>query len=567
MGIARAERARASTGAALRLGAAALLATAPACSGDDGLPGVAEESTTAAATGEGETTRGSSTASLDEGTSTAAVASESGGSSSDGETGGEPAYPEPGDHPPNTGPGGPAVAFEPDQLYTSCAYLDGGAGDIDHHNLVVMFDGYLMMPWSPEFGGGGLSFYDVSDPCAPQILSSTPEDDLRETHATGFASVGDRWYAVTAAKDNGLDLDGGILLWDVTNVAAPEVVSQLNVPGHFYPDAYARVVLSAAYQAPYVYVGGADNGIFVIDASDPASPVLAAQHALEPTLRVGQVNVIGNLLVATAAEGPRTVLLDVSVPETPQPIAGGDFDLVDSTGMIRESYFSNVGGGYVYYAIKNGDGGLLVQDIRDPSAPVLAGHFDSGGNGGYVFVKDELAFVGESSFAGIYDLTDPAAITQVATLQLPGDLDTITPIGNVAVLAVDDESEPNQATALAPYATDVDSRPPRVTWSVPQDGASGLPVSARVGVTLSEMVDVKSVWHGSVRLYATGADGAIEPVEGLLSVQENVVNFSPTTPLFPGTEYTFEIPAGGVADYNGNRIEDAFSITFTTIGG
>lgn len=551
-------------GRSIRAGAAFVLAVGSGC-GDDGPPAV-DAGTTGAASSSG-TTAAVTTSGVDGSGSTTAAPPDGSGSSSAGETAGEPAYPDPADHPPNTGPGGPAVAFTPDDLYVACAYLDGGAGDIDHHNLVVMFDGYLMMPWSPEFGGGGLSFYDVSDPCQPQMLSSTPEDDLRETHATGLALIGDRWYAVTAAKDNGFDLDGGIMLWDVTNVAAPVPVAQLNLPGHFYPDAYARVVLSAAWQAPYVYVGGADNGIFIVDASDPANPQLVGQHALEPTLRVGQVNVVGNLLVATAAEGPRTVLLDISVPTTPQPIAGGDFDIVDSTGMIRESYFSNVGGGYVYYAIKNGGGGLLVQDVRDPSAPVLAGHYDSGGNGGYVFVKDALAFVGESTFAGIYDLADLSAITQVATLDLTGDLDTATPIGNVVVLSVDDQAEPGQGSALAPYATEVDATPPRATWVVPADGASGLPVSSRVGVTFSEMVDPKSVWRGSVRLYRSGPDGEIEPAEGLVSVQENVVNFSPVVPLFPATEYTLEIPAGGVADYNGNRIEEPLIISFTTIGG
>lgn len=550
-----------------RVHAVALVLLGPLACGDDGSAGgTGEGTTTSGSTGETVASEGSSS-STGGGTTTAASL-DGGSSSSGGETeGGEPAYPDPADHPPNTGPGGPAVGFDPGDLYVACAYLDGGTGDIDHHNLVVMFDGYLMMPWSPEFGGGGLSFFDVSDPCQPQILSSTPNQDMRETHAMGVASIGDRWYAVTAAKDFGLDLDGGILVWDVTNVAAPMEVAHLNVPGHFYPDAYARVVLSAAWQAPYVYVGGADNGIYIVDASDPADPQLVGQHAFEPTLRVGQVNVIGNVLVATAAEGPRTVLLDISVPTAPQPIAGGDFDIVDSTGMIRESYFSNVGGGYVYYAIKNGNGGLLVQDIRDPGAPVLAGHYDSGGNGGYVFAKDELVFVGESTFAGIYDMTDPAAITQVTTLSLTGDLDTATPIGNVVVLSVDDESDPNQASALVPYATEVDTRPPRATWVVPADGTTGLPVSSRVGLTFSEMVDPKSVWRGSVRLYSTGPDGEIEPVEGLVSVQENVVNFSPTTPLWPATTYTFEVPAGGVADYNGNRIEEPLTVSFTTIGG
>jgi hypothetical protein len=542
----------------------AALAATIAC-GDDGSPPLDAGTTTEASTGAAMQT--GSTSSLDGSGTTAVATTDTSGSSGAAETEGEPAYPDPGDNPPNTGPGGPAVAFAPEDLYVNCAFLDGGSTDVDHHNLVVMFDGYLMMPWAPEFGGGGISFFDVSDPCQPQILSSTTSQDMRETHATGFASMDDRWYAVTAAKDYGLDLDGGILVWDVTNVAAPMEVAHLNLPGHFYPDAYARVVLSAAWQAPYIYVGGADNGIYIVDASNPADPQLVGQHALEPTLRVGQVNVVGNMLIATAAEGPRTVLLDISVPEAPQPLAGGDFDITDSVGMIRESYFSNIGSGYVYYAIKNGGGGLLVYDIRDPAAPVLAGHFDSGGNGGYVFAKDELAFVGESSFAGIYDLTDPAAITSVAQLDLPGDLDTATPIGNMVVLSVDDEGDPDQASSLAPYAEEVDTVPPRATWTVPADGVSGLPVSSRVGVTFSEMVDPKTVWLGSVRLYSGDVGGSITPVEGIISVQENVVNFTPTTPLSPDTDYTFEIPAGGVADYNGNRVEEALLITFTTLGG
>ena len=493
------------------------------------------------------------------------MASEDSGGS--GTTGGGPAYPDPGDNPPNTGPGGPAVAFQPADLFSGCAFLDGGATDIDHHNLVVMFDGYLLLPWSPEWGGGGISFYDVSDPCQPQVLSHTGAAQMRETHALGFGQLDDRWYAVTASKEAGLAIDGGILLWDVTNVAAPQVVGTLFLPGHLYPDAYARVVLSAVFAAPYIYVGGADNGIYVVDASDPTNPQLVEQYGIEPTLRVGQVNVIGNLLVATAAEGPRTTLLDVSVPDFPQPIAGGDFDITDDAGAIVDAYFSNVGGGYVYYAVTSGAGGLAVYDIHDPQAPVQAGFYGSGGNGGYVFAKDQLAFVGESNFAGIYDLSDLGAITQVTTLQLEGDLDTVTPIGNVAMLSVDADAIPGQGTAVVPYAAEVDTVAPRVTWTSPADGDAGLPVSARVGMTFSEMVDVKTVWFGSVRLHSTDESGGIVPVSGHLSVQENVVNFSPVTPLSPATTYTLEVPAGGVADYNGNRIEEPLSLAFTTIGG
>lgn len=545
--------------------AAAALATACGDDGNNGPPADAASSS-GAAQGTAETGRGDSSSGSPESTTTA-TAGTSADSSGGDDTGGGPAYPPPDGHPPNTGPGGPAVDFRPDQLYQGCAFLDGGATDIDHHNLVVMFDGYLMMPWAPEFGNGGITFFDISDPCAPLPLSSTAEPNMRETHATGFAQVDDRYYAVVAAKEFGLAIEGGIMIWDVTNVAAPVPVSTLYLPGHLYPDAYARVVLSAVWQAPYIYVAGADNGLYIIDASDPSAPVLVEQFQVDPILRFGQINVVGNLLVATAAEGPRTVLLDVSVPQFPQPIVGGDFEIVDAKGVIRESYSSNVEGGYVYYAIKNNAGGLLVMDIHDPSAPTLAGHLDSGGNGGYVFAKEGHAFVGESSFAGVYDVSDPAAIELLTTLDLPGDLDTATPIGNVVVLSVDDESAPNEASQVVPYLAAADTLAPEVTWTVPDDGATGLPITARAGATFSEMIDVKSAWEGSVRLYRVADDGSTVPVAGWISVQENVVNFAPRTPLDPGTTYTFEIPAGGIADYNGNRIEQGVSIELTTIGG
>lgn len=477
----------------------------------------------------------------------------------------EPGYPEPGDWPPQTGPGGPAVAYEADALYQNCAFLDGGFSDSDHHNLVVMFDGYLLMPWAPEWGAGGLTFFDVSDPCNPATVGSNTSGDMRETHAIGFSEVGGRWYAVTAHVEEGLlNTGGGVMFWDVTNPEQPLPLSTLELPGHLYPDAYARVVQSTFWQGDYVYAGGSDNGLYIVDASDPLNPTLAHQEAFDPTLRVGQVQVVGNLLIATAAEGPRTVLLDVSLPTQPQPIAGGDFTLEDSAGVPREAYFANVTAGMVWYAVKSGGGGVMAYDVHDPSNPTLAGHFDSGGNGGYVFVKDDVAVVGESSFAGLYDVSDLGNMQSIAQLDLEGDLDTATPIGNVIVLSVDDEANADEASAIAPFLEAPDEDAPFVNWSVPADGAEGLAVTSRIGVTFNEMVAPKSAWEGSVRLYETRTG---TPVAGRSTVQESIVNFQPDGVLTPGTQYTFEIPAGGVVDYNGNAVAEDFSITFTTAGG
>lgn len=472
-------------------------------------------------------------------------------------------YPAANAWPKNKGPGGPKSTFAADKLYETCAYLDGGPEDtFDHHNGVTMLDGYLLMPWSPEWGAGGFTFFDISDPCAPKRVGGGTSGEMRESHSIGFSHEGGRWAVVDGIR--ALALKGGIQFWDVSDSAAPKPVKHLDLPGFLYPDAYARVTLSVFWQVPYVFVGGADNGVFIVDAKDPNNPQLVGQYKFTPTMRAGQVQAIGNVLVVTTAEAARTVLLDVSDPAHPQPIAGGDFLARESEGgPPREAYFSNVSDGYLYYARKEAAGGLIVYDIRDPAAPKWAGTKPSDGNGGYVSIKDQLAFVGESNFAAIYDVSNPAAITEVKRLNLVGDLDTITPIGNVVVLSVDDKAEANKGSAIAPYALAPDTKAPKVTWSWPKDGATALPRGSRFGFTTSEPVDSASAWEGSVRLYASGPAGKTK-IDGYVSAQENIVNFVPKAPLAPNTTYTLEVPAGGLTDFSGNAIAEAFTITVTT---
>lgn len=464
----------------------------------------------------------------------------------------------------NTGPGGPTVTYGADALYENCAFLDGGELDTtDHHNLVVMYDGYLLMPWAPEFGAGGLTFWDFTDPCNPEVVGSGHSRTMRETHSIGFSNLGGRWAVVDQMTVAVLE-QGGIQFWDVADPSAPEAVADLELPGFNYPDAYARVSLSVFWQVPYVYVGGADNGVWIVDATDPQNPRYVGAYSFEPIHRVGQVQAVGNILVATAAEGARTVLLDISDPEDPQPVEGGDFLAMDRDGRAREAYFTNLVGGRVYYANKDGGGGLLIYDVSDPSSPAFLGSEISDGNGGYVFVNGDRAFVGESRFAAIYDISDPAAITEVQRLDLDGDLDTVTPIGNVAVLSVDDDANPNEGSAVAPWAEEPDTRPPEVHWTWPLDGATGLATTSRIGISLDEMVAVRSAHEGAVRLYRAGGTPDEGRVPAVVSAQEAIVNVHPRCPLEPNTDYVVEIMAGGLADYNGNTLAETVRVSFTT---
>ncbi len=465
----------------------------------------------------------------------------------------------------NRGPGLPRLTFDDSQLFENCAFLDGTAQDKDHHNLVVMYDGYLLMPWAHEGDYGALTFFDMTDPCNPTKAGEQDSPKMRETHSIGFMHHDGKRWAVTQGINRAFD-QGGLLFWDITDTANPvPEEAAVNVPGFFYPDAYKRIILSAFWQGRYVYAAGSLNGIYIYDALDPKNPKLVNQYVFEPLMQAGQVQAVGNLLVVTTAEGRRAVLLDISDPENPQPIPGGDFQTADSEGVPREAYFSNMANGHIFFARKEGGGGLMIYDIRDPEHPTYAGGYTSDGNGGYVFVKDNYAFVGESRFAALYDVSDYANIEPMGRFNLKGDLDTITPIGNLAILSVDDKAVKNEATAVSIWSTAPDEQPPIVEWMWPRDGADNLPVTSRFGLMFNEMTDVMSAFEGSVRLYRTDA---ASPDEGrvpiMVSTQENIVNVSPFTPLEHSTQYTLELLAGGVTDYSGNTLAETFTATFTT---
>jgi hypothetical protein len=469
--------------------------------------------------------------------------------------------PEPGAYPPLHGPGGPTRAFPADRLNTVCAHLDGGPTDRDHHNALLMYDGYLVMPWAHESGGGGVSVWDFSDACNPVAVGTTTDARMRESHTAGFSPVGGRWM-VTASLS-------GIEFWDVSDMRAVRMVREMVLPGVVYPDSYRRVVLSTFWQAPYVYVGAADNGLFIVDATDPRNPVLVNQYVPEPQMSVGGVFATGNQLVMISSEGSRTTILDVADPAHPRPIPGGSFIIRDApegaaNRQVRAAYAGHVNGNRVFYARHVLGGGLISYDITDPSAPrFLASYLHPGrANGGYVFLKEDVAFVGLSNLGMAFDVSNRTALTPTTTFAYTGDLDTISPIGNAVVISVDDDSVDGEASGVLPFRADPDRSGPLVNMVVPRDNAADQSLSSRVGVTFNEFVELGTVWRGS---FVVREVGTTAPVEGHYSGQEGLVNFWPARPLRPNTTYEVLVPAGGVRDYAGNPVSTAFRSTFRTV--
>ncbi len=172
------------------------------------------------------------------------------------------AFPEPGDY-TVAGPGGPRVSFEAAELDLPCTALTGGALDVEHHNLVGIYDGWLVLPWAPEEGGGGVTIYAFDDPCAPVKVGEAYSEFMRESHTLAIAEAGDR---TILAVDAHIDDDhGGIGFWDLTDPTNPTWLTLLELPGSHYPDAYFRVALSTFWQGDVLFVNAGLLGVFRVD--------------------------------------------------------------------------------------------------------------------------------------------------------------------------------------------------------------------------------------------------------------------------------------------------------------
>lgn len=519
----------------------------------------------------------------------------------DTDTGPEPyTWPEPDAWGPRAGPGVGAVSFAQDELFASCGALTGDlARSAQHHNLAVMYDGWLVMPWAPEDGvqrlpwdvevdgpiptpesdagittrpgvfGGGITLFELRDPCNPIKVGEGWSPWMRESHSLGFSRVGDRTYAVVDYL--GYDGSGGIGFWDITDPTNPFWASQLALPGHTYPDSYTRLTLSVFWQGPYVFASTAFLGVFVIDASDPLAPTVVDLDPGTPDVvdtiplplaPVGSFHVWGNRGLASSAGVANTRLYDVSDPRAPQLAFEGEWLVESSDGDVAPYYFANVGSRYGLFARKESGGGPIAYDLSEPDvAPVWVGQaVQDDGDGGYVFQHEDFLFQGESNYGAVYDFSDPTTPTEIGRVDMRGDFDTLTPLGNLMLGAVDDDAEDGKATLVFPWTGEPDTRGPKAGMTSPVDGAAAQAPTSRIGVAFDEMIEPVSLFEGSFRVWDAAT---LQPVPGTFNVQENLVNFTPDAPLPAGATIEVHVPAGGVIDLSGNPIAEELRFAFT----
>ena len=200
---------------------------------------------------------------------------------------------------------------------------------------------------------------------------------------------------------------------------------------------------------------------------------------------------------------------------------------------------------------------------EDPTTPTLVGDYvQDDADGGYVFQHNDWLFQGESNFSAIYDFSDPSSPTEWGRIELEGDLDTLTPIGNVAIASVDKGANPGEATAVVPWQMAPDAVGPSLGLSSPVDGETWVETTSRIGLSFDEMIEPRSVFAGSLRVWTTEG----EKVPGRFYTQENIVNFVPDSALLDETTYVVQVPEGGMSDTTGNPTDQTWEFRFSTGG-
>lgn len=444
-------------------------------------------------------------------------------------------------------------SYSQGQVFKMIGQLNADNGAPREHSSAVNHQGYIVSVYSEEFNRprAGIAVYDFSDPTNPNLVAHTEEntDRLTEQHMIGFTHWQGRDYVALLAVD-------GIEIWDWTDVQAMQQVARLVLPG--VAVGYGRGAWWSAWQAPYLFVSGASNGIFIVDTSDPANPRLVDRSG-EPNpipnndtggFRTGPIFAVGNLLVLSSNDGRGYATLDIGDPANPK--------LLDS--IVRgspPSYSSMVNGSRIYAAGTDDD--LHVLDISDPTNIGEINDVDMAGHGGYLTLQDGFAHVGASSHYVKIDVRDEDELRVVGTFSsnLPDhDEDFAVAIGNLVILGDDHYN----GSFIFPHQAEPDTSGPVVNMVSPADRAGGQLRTTRIGVTFSDRIDLRSVNAGTFIVRPVDGD----PLSGAYSTQTGIVNFTPDRPLAPDTSYEVVIPAGGIRDAVGNPVPTTFTAIFST---
>jgi hypothetical protein len=232
-------------------------------------------------------------------------------------------------------------------------------------------------------------------------------DVVGETRANGNS------YAYVASWHN----TSGVEIFDVTNPDAPALLTTYAPPGTSNNMQGVQVANAIGFFSSDSNGGG----VHVVDLSNPASPVTKARILPSQDGRLSNnvhdltIDASGTHLYIPGYPNDNTILVyDVSSPSAPTL-------LTTFNGTDKLVHDVTVSGNRLFASGWNGTSDIF--DISNPQVPRMLGSFASGlhtqdvsvsQDGNFLFCPHELSANGD---VVVFDISDPAAATQVADIQ------------------------------------------------------------------------------------------------------------------------------------------------------
>ena len=167
------------------------------------------------------------------------------------------------------------------------------------------------------WGDDGVSIINISDPSNPTLASSLLDnqngfDELDRPHGIAVEQIGDSYFAFVASLD-----DNGIQVIDISDPYQPSAAASLTHGGEYTLEGVKRIsVAQAGSKTVLLAAAQGSNAVQIIDVTDPFNPsALSLVQSIEAPLEIKSIDIGGRNYAFAVSKSTNSVqIIDFTDP-------------------------------------------------------------------------------------------------------------------------------------------------------------------------------------------------------------------------------------------------------------